>query len=301
MRIITSSRSALELRPRLRGALLLSFILGWSGCGSTPTSEDPQSGEGGSKATGGASGKGGGSGGASASGGAGGGLGGNPGSGGGGGGSAGSGGGPGASGGSGGMQASGGVSGDAAALDVAGGSGGAGGSSPDATGAPGDAPPSVPRPDAMGAACANGGNYAFTIRSFPSQKGTFTAYFTANPGKSPTNSVIGLSDGMKYLHDDFSAIIRFGTSGMLDARNGTAYTSLTPITYKETDYHFRLVVDVPAKTYAAYVTFDGMPEITIGTNLAFRDSAPTPAQLNYWGVEAIAGHTTKVCGFLTVP
>ena len=75
----------------------------------------------------------------------------------------------------------------------------------------------------MGAACATGGNYAFTIRPFASQKGTFTAFFTATPSRAPTNSVIGLSDGMKYLHDDFSAIVRFGTNGILDVRNGTAY------------------------------------------------------------------------------
>jgi hypothetical protein len=153
----------------------------------------------------------------------------------------------------------------------------------------------------MGAACASGGNYNFTIRPFASQTGTFTAYFTANPGNSPSNSVVGLSDGMKYLHDDFSVIIRFAENGNLDARNGTGYTSLTPIVYKETDYSFRLVIDVPARTYAAYVAFDGMPEITIGTNLAFRDTAATPKQLSSWGVEAIGGHSTKVCGFLVVP
>jgi hypothetical protein len=180
--------------------------------------------------------------------------------------------------------------------DAAGGSSGA-----DAAGPSGDGPPAVPRPDAMGAACATGGNYNFTIKPFAAQTGTFTVFFTASPGPAPTNSVIGLSEGMKYLHDDFSAIIRFAENGNLDARNGTAYTSLTPIKYQNTEYNFRLVVDVPAHSYAAYVSWGGMPEITIGTNLAFRDSAPTPAQLSYWGVEAIGGHSTKVCGFLVVP
>ncbi len=108
--------------------------------------------------------------------------------------------------------------------------------------------PSVPRPDAMGAACATGGNYAFTVRPFASQKGTFTAFFTVTPSRAPTNSVIGLSDGQKYLHDDYAAIVRFGTSGNLDVRNGTAYSSLVPIKYTVTDYHFRLVVDVPGRS-----------------------------------------------------
>jgi hypothetical protein len=280
--------SGSELQPRLATTLLLA-VIAWSGCSSAQRNSEPRGGEGGSEETGG-------SGGGAGSGGS------RTGGSGGGGGSGGSGGG--GKGGATGMDASasappdsGSGSGDVAtAGDVA------GGPSPDAGGGTtADAPPAVARPDAMGAACATGTNYNFTIRPFASQKGTFTAFFTASPGPPPTNSVIGLSDGMKYIHDDYAVIVRFGTSGNLDARNGAGYTSLTPLPYKNTDYHFRLVVNVPARTYSAYVTFDGMPEVTIGTNLAFRDSAGTPTQLSSWGVEAIAGHQTKVCGFLVVP
>jgi hypothetical protein len=169
------------------------------------------------------------------------------------------------------------------------------------SGGSGDAP-AVMRPDAMGAACATGGNYAFTVRPFgSSQRGTFTAFFTATPSRAPTNSVIGLSDGAKYLHDDYQAIVRFGTSGNLDVRNGTAYSSLVPIKYTVTDYHFRLVVDVPGKKYSAYVTYGGMPEVTLGTDLAYRDSSDVPAQFSHWGVEAVAGSNMRICGFLIVP
>jgi hypothetical protein len=271
----------MRMRPSLEPncpTLLLAVILAAGGCGSAePTPGAPPSGTGGVKGTGGA----------------------------------------------GGAKATGGSTGSGG-LQSGGAGGGSGGALPDAApstpevssgsdvvtgwdvsadsssegGAPADAPPSTPRPDAMGQACATGTNYNFTIKPFAAQKGTFTAYFTASPGKSPSNSVIGLSDGMKYLHDDFSVIVRFGDSGNLDARNGTGYTSLSPIPYMDTDYHFRLVINVPMRTYAAYVTPEGKPEITIGTDLAFRDTAATPAQLSYWGVEAIAGHATKVCGFL---
>jgi hypothetical protein len=162
-----------------------------------------------------------------------------------------------------------------------------------------DAPTTSPmRPDAAGAACATGMNYNFTIRPFPSQSGKFTAWFSATPSTAPTNSVIGLSDGMKFIHDNFAAIVRFGTSGMLDARNGTTYSSLTPIKYEAIEYQFRLVVDIPGKKYAAYVSWKGMPEVTIGTDLAFRDTAGVVNKMDYWGVESIAPNNTKVCGFL---
>jgi hypothetical protein len=62
---------------------------------------------------------------------------------------------------------------------------------------------------------------------------------------------------------------------MLDALNGAAYSSLTPIKYMATTYSFRLVVNVPAKTYSAYVSWSGQPEVTIGTNLA---SATAPGR-----------------------
>jgi hypothetical protein len=226
----------------------------------------------------------------------------------------------GVSGGSGGSSNTGGAPGTGGAASGSGGAAGTGGStgtggSPPSDAAPADAPtaevaaetggtsdaPAVMRPDAMGAPCATGSGYNFTIRPFASQKGTFTVFFTATPSRAPTNSVIGLSGGMKYLHDDFSAIIRFADNGNLDVRNDTAYTTLTPIKYTVTDYHFRLVIDVPARKYSAYVSYEGKPEVLMGTNLGFRDSAPVSAELNYWGVEAIANHMMKVCNFLVVP
>jgi hypothetical protein len=276
----------MRMRTAAHRTLLLALMLGWSGCGGGDDGGGPA---GGSSGAGGAGGRG--SGGRS-----GGGTGGSAGSGG----TGGAAGNGGSSGGSGGSSGTGGAAGAPDAGDPPAGDGSSGDASADAAPAGDASAPadSGPRPDAMGAACATGGNYNFTIRPFTSQKGTFTAYFTVTPSRAPTNSVIGLSDGQKYIHDDYAAIVRFGTSGNLDARNGAGYSSTVPIPYKVTDYHFRLVVDVPARSYAAYVSFDGMPEITIGTNLAFRDSAATPTQLNYWGVEAIAPHMTRVCGFL---
>jgi hypothetical protein len=286
--------------------------LGLGACAPKEETPGPQGGQGGSAGRGGA----GGAGGSAGRGGGGSGGSGTAGTG-----SAGTGGAAGTSGGSGAAGTGGGTGGTAGTTGGTGGSGtggaaGSGGTGMDAaagTGgsAAGDAaadsggsPPGDAgvRPDGMGQACATGSNYAFTVRPFgSSQTGTFTAYFTVTPSRAPTNSVIGLSDGQKYLHDAYAAIVRFGTNGMLDVRNGAAYMSMTPIQYKVTDYHFRLVVNVAAQNYAAYVSFEGMPEVTLGTNLAFRDSAGMPKQFSHWGVEAVAGSNTRVCGFLIGP
>ncbi|HXU83223.1 MAG TPA: hypothetical protein VN914_17635, partial [Polyangia bacterium] len=121
----------------------------------------------------------------------------------------------------------------------------------------GDAPPAVQRPDAMGQPCKSAGNEAFTVSAFEPQTGVFTAWFTATP--SGTNSVVGLSDGDvgpgsgdTPLHNLHQILIRFSAGGMIDARNGAAYTADTPIPYKSnSSFDFRLVVNVPAKNYSA--------------------------------------------------
>jgi hypothetical protein len=173
------------------------------------------------------------------------------------------------------------------------------GSSPTADGSA-----AVPRPDAMGQACKSAMNEAFTVSAFEPQMGVFTAWFTATPSIAPTNSVIGLSDGdvgpgsgNTPLHELHQILLRFGANGMLDARNGAAYASDTPIPYKAIAYDFRLVVDVPNKKYSAYVSSEGKPEITIGTNFAYRDSARPATKFDHWAVEANGAKTT-VCNFI---
>lgn len=233
---------------------------------------------------------------------------------------------PGGAGGSGGASVGAGNGG--AAGDPSAGSGGSGGQTPTgaapgaggtttepsdaATGTPGDAastppadaPPAVMRPDAMGQPCKSAGNEAFTVSAFDPQMGVFTAWFSVTPSIAPTNSVIGLSDGdvgpgsgNTPLHNLHQILIRFGASGAIDARDGATYRADSVIKYEVAQYDFRLVVDVPNKKYAAYVSSKGGPETTIGTNLAYRDSARPATKFDHWAVQANTAKTT-VCDFL---
>jgi hypothetical protein len=164
--------------------------------------------------------------------------------------------------------------------------------------------PAVPRPDAMGQECKSAANEAFTVSAFEPQTGVFTAWFTATPSIAPTNSVVGLSDGDvgpgsgdTPLHNLHQILLRFGASGALDARNGAVYSADNVIKYEAIPYDFRLVVNVPAKTFSAYVSWKGQPEVTIGTNLAYRDTARPATKFDHWAVEANGAKTT-VCGFI---
>src|SRR5207247_1650440 len=92
-----------------------------------------------------------------------------------------------------------------------------------------------------------------------------------------------------------AAIVRFNAAGQIDARNGAAYAAASAIPYAAgTSYHFRLVVDVPSHSYAAYVTPAGGAEATIGTGYAFRTEQAAVASLANVTVYSDAG-THTVC------
>ncbi len=133
------------------------------------------------------------------------------------------------------------------------------------------------------------------------QAGTFTAEFDATPSVSPFNSVIGHSNNAAAGYVDTATAVRFNTTGTIDARNGAGYGAASSIPFAAgTKYHFRLVVNVPAHTYSAYVTPSGGSELTIGTNFAFRTEHAAVTQLNNLAANVDAGVTgsTTLAGFV---
>ena len=102
------------------------------------------------------------------------------------------------------------------------------------------------------------------------QTGTFTATVDATPSISPANHVVGLSSGAASGYTGIAAMIRFNTSGTIDARNGGGFTTGTMAFSAGVTYTLRFVVNVPARTYSAFAKPAGGTEQTLGTNLAFR-------------------------------
>jgi hypothetical protein len=123
------------------------------------------------------------------------------------------------------------------------------------------------------------------------QTGTFTATFDASSSVSPANSVVGLSSGAATGYTGIACMVRFNTSGTIDARNGGGFTTSTISFSAGAVYHFRLVVNVPAHTYSAYVTAPGGSEQTLGTNLAFRTETAGVTSLSHttYNVNATPG------------
>lgn len=155
------------------------------------------------------------------------------------------------------------------------------------------APPPPPPPPA-GTCIASSGLWANTSLSV--QTGQFTAEFDATPGIAPMDGVAGLSNGTASAYAALAASVRFNNAGLIDARNGSGFAAATAIPYSPNlAYRFRLVVNLPAHTYSAYVKQGGSPERTIGTDFAFRTEQYAVSSLNNVGVIASAG-SEAVCG-----
>jgi hypothetical protein len=159
-------------------------------------------------------------------------------------------------------------------------------------------------PAALSAACVTanvGGTWVNT--AIAAQTGSVTVTFDATPSASPNNAVVGLSHGAQTAYTGFACLVRFNTSGQIDARNGGAYAGpSTPITFAAgVSYHFRLAINITGNTYSIYVTPAGGSETTVGTNFAFRVAATS---LDHWGANvATSGSggigSLTVCNFST--
>jgi uncharacterized protein YjdB len=111
------------------------------------------------------------------------------------------------------------------------------------------------------------------------------------------DGLTGLSAGAAGTVTDLAVIVRFNTSGRIDARNGGAYAAANTIPYTPgTSYRFRLVVDVPTHTYSAYVTPAGGTEATVGAGYAFRSEQSAATSLANLAIQAGSG-THTVCNF----
>ena len=121
----------------------------------------------------------------------------------------------------------------------------------------------------------------------PAQSGLFTAEFDATPSAANMDGVTGLSNGAASAFTSQAVAVRFNNTGKIDARNAGVYAAAIAIPYSAgLSYHFRLVVNMPAHTYSAYVKQGANTEQLIGANYAFRTEQKSAALINDLGTIA---------------
>ncbi|MCD6049585.1 MAG: hyaluronate lyase [Verrucomicrobia bacterium] len=126
-----------------------------------------------------------------------------------------------------------------------------------------------------------------------SQQSIFTFEFDASPSTNVIDGVMGLSSGSAAGYTNLACIVRFNTTGFIDARNGGAYVATNAITYAAgADYHFRLVVNMTNRTYTAYVTPEGSNEQLIGENYGFRTEQTNITVINNMALVTVTTNAT---------
>jgi hypothetical protein len=134
-------------------------------------------------------------------------------------------------------------------------------------------------------------------QAFAPQSGTFTAQFDATPAAANIDGVIGLSASSAADYTDLAAIVRFNSSGNIDARNGGAYSALAAMPYvAEAIYRVRMALNVPAHSYSVYVTPPGGSEQALALNYAFRSEQAAATTLS--ALASITnGGILQICNF----
>ncbi len=144
-----------------------------------------------------------------------------------------------------------------------------------------------------GANCLTSSNSGWQNFPLAAQTGTFTAAFDGTPAATDIDGVSGLSNGAASAFTSMAAAVRFNNTGMIDARNAGAYAAASAIPYVAgMTYHFTLVVNLPARTYSAYVAQGTNAQQTIGLNYAFRSEQSTATMLNNFAMMADIGGFT---------
>jgi hypothetical protein len=135
-----------------------------------------------------------------------------------------------------------------------------------------------------------------------SQSGTFTATFDVTPSTASLDSAVGLSAAPATAWSMLAAIVRFNPSGTIDARNGGAYAAAQAVPYAAgATYRVRMVVNVAAHTYSAFVTPPGKAELTLAQNYAFRTEQASVSSLASWAVAQVAASGKLAVCVVAVP
>ncbi|MBI2451539.1 right-handed parallel beta-helix repeat-containing protein [Candidatus Pacearchaeota archaeon] len=147
-----------------------------------------------------------------------------------------------------------------------------------------------------GCACQTSSS-TWTNNGFTSQTGTFTVEFDSTPNNAAMDGVIGLSNGAQTAYSSFSALVRFNSGGVIDVYDSTGYRADVLVPYTaSTAYHIKMIVNVPAQTYDAFVRVGSGSEQQIANDYRFRSTA-LATSLNNWAIYSSSG-TLNVCNFV---
>lgn len=147
---------------------------------------------------------------------------------------------------------------------------------------------------ADGCITSNPGSWFANAQLAPTRS-TLMASFFATPSTANMDGVVGFASGPVDAYNDLAASIRFATNGLIEARDGDAYRADIAVPYTAgVRYRFRVVADIPSKTFSVFVGRDTeAEEVQLARNYRFRPQQATVASLDH-GATIVASSTGRV-------
>jgi Chitobiase/beta-hexosaminidase C-terminal domain len=130
--------------------------------------------------------------------------------------------------------------------------------------------------------------------AFSPQTAAFTYRFDMAASANNIDSVVGLGGVTPVTgYGDLACMVRFNSSGKIDARNGGAYAALADLPYSVGNvYSVIITVNPGAKTYDVTVSVNGGAAVQIAQDYAFRTEQASLASFNSMSLIAISGSQT---------
>ena len=138
------------------------------------------------------------------------------------------------------------------------------------------------------------GSQTWTSVGFATQTSSFTYGYDMSATANNIDAVVGIG-GVNPVtaYADLACIVRFNTSGKIDARNGSVYSALADLPYSAGNvYSVRIIVDPVAKTYGVTVAVNGGTAVVVAQNYAFRTEQASLASFSCMAIYAYVGSQT---------
>lgn len=150
-------------------------------------------------------------------------------------------------------------------------------------------------PQTASGSCVQSGTGVWINNAFPAENSQFAVSYSATPGQTDMNGLVGFSVNGANSISGLVAAVRFAASGMIDVRNGNSFTADVALSYSAgQQYQFQLLINPTTKQYSVFVTPPGGMQVALATNYAFRSNQPAPLNLNNWAMYSKNG-TESVC------
>lgn len=138
-------------------------------------------------------------------------------------------------------------------------------------------------------------NSGFHTLNIGYQGDPFSLEFDASPATTDEDALFGIGRGPLSTYTDLAAVLRFNTSGQLDARDGGSYRRSYQAAYKAgLRRQYRFDVNPASHTYSvSRLTPAGIQ--TIGSNFAFRSEEASTSTLDQAAIVVDSGGPLNVC------